>query len=247
MKGTAVITGASRGIGKSIAKVLARDGYNIAVNYKENEAAANTVLKEIRAINPYCICEKYKGNVADIADVSAMVEKIHEDMGDIQVLVNNAGIAHAGLIQDITPSQWNEMFAVNIGGMYHTIHEILPEMISRKKGKIVNISSVWGIVGASMETHYSASKGAVIAFTKALAKEVAPSGISVNAIAPGAIDTDMLRKLPQETLDEVVEETPFARLGSVEDISEMVSFMVSEKSNFLTGQIISPNGGFVWY
>ena len=131
--------------------------------------------------------------------------------------------------------------------MYHTIHEILPEMISRKKGEIINIASVWGIVGASMETHYSASKGAVIAFTKALAKEVAPSGIRVNAIAPGAIDTDMLRQLPEETVDEVIEETPFARLGSAEDVSEMVSFMVSEKSSFMTGQIISPNGGLVWF
>lgn len=247
MKGTALITGASRGIGRSIAKVLARDGYNIALNYKENNAAANTVMEEIREIAPDSIHKKYKADVADITEVGDMVQKIHEDMGEIQVLINNAGIANSGLIQDITPSQWNEMFEVNIGGMYHTIHEILPEMISRKKGEIINIASVWGIVGASMETHYSASKGAVIAFTKALAKEVAPSGIRVNAIAPGAIDTDMLRQLPEETVDEVIEETPFARLGSAEDVSEMVSFMVSEKSSFMTGQIISPNGGLVWF
>ena len=245
MNRTVLVTGSSRGIGRAIAKAFAKQGDRVVINYIEQKEAAEQVKEEIvrdggRAIVVQC-------DVSDEQQVKKMITTIEHKFSPVEVLVNNAGIAEMALFTDIETSTWERMFDVNVKGMYLCCKYVLPGMISRKKGKIVNISSVWGLVGASCETHYSATKGAILAFTKALAKEEGPSNIQVNAVAPGAVLTDMLSGFDEETLQMVADETPAGRLGQPEDIAETVVFLSSEKANVITGQIISPNGGFVVY
>ncbi|MDO5063337.1 MAG: 3-oxoacyl-ACP reductase FabG [Peptostreptococcaceae bacterium] len=245
MKKTVLITGAGRGIGRGIAKKFASHGYNIIINYFQSEAAAHSLEEEINAAggNSIAIC----ADVSDRAQVEQMIRRSIERFGKIDLLINNAGIAEMKLFTDIDPSYWDRIFEVNVKGIFNCCHFVVPQMLSEKKGKIINISSVWGLVGASMESHYSATKGAVNAFTKALAKELGPSGITVNAIAPGAVYTDMIAGLGNEILDYVRNDTPLGDLGTVEQVADMVYFLADTTGDFITGQIISPNGGYVIY
>lgn len=233
MKKIALVTGAGRGIGKEIAKKLQEDGYFVIANSKNTEIP-NTET-EI----------SYRADVSNSADVANMIDEIIKKYGKIDVLINNAGIAQQKLFTDISEDEWDAMMNNNLKSMFLVTKAVLPHMIHEKCGTIVNISSIWGMVGASCEVHYSTAKAGVIGFTKALAKEVAPSNIRVNCVAPGVIKTDMLHEFSEEDLKDLAEETPLERLGTPEDIAQAVSFLVSEKASFITGQIISPNGGFV--
>ena len=243
MKKTVFITGASRGIGRAAALCFAKNDYNVAICYNKNEAAANEVLAEIKALGGNAAV--FKADVSDMAQVSAAIKNAKKTFGIIGVLINNAGIAQQKVFSDITVEDWDNMFDINVKGMFNTCKCVLDDMIDKKQGKIINISSIWGISGASCEVHYSAAKSAVIGFTKALAKELGPSGICVNCVAPGVIKTDMLSSFDDNALTELAEETPLGRLGTPEDIAETLLFLASDKADFITGQTISPNGGFV--
>lgn len=237
---TVLITGASRGIGAAIAEAFAEAGFLPIINYTKNDSAAQALSQKIHdKFNINSIV--YKCDVSD----SEAVRKMFEEIGDIDVLVNNAGISQQKLFTDITDEDWRKMMSVNLDGVFYCSREALKGMIKRKSGSIINVSSMWGEVGASCEVHYSASKSAVIGLTKALAKEVAPSNIRVNCIAPGVIDTDMMKDFDDETRNALVEETPLLRLGKPEDIANAAVFLASEKASFITGQTLSVNGGFV--
>ncbi len=237
---TALITGASRGIGSAIARQLAEDGFRVIVNYNVSEKEAEYLISELN--NTYSIkCLALRTDVCDRAQVETMFSKA----GGVDVLINNAGIAQQKLFTDITEADWDRMFNVDVKGVFHCCQCALPYMIHQKRGKIINISSMWGQVGASCEVHYSAAKAAVIGLTKALAKEVGPSNIQVNCIAPGVIQTEMNAHLDENTLNELKEETPLGVIGTPADIANAVSFLASEKSNFITGQILGVNGGMI--
>ena len=237
---TVLITGASRGIGAAIAEAFAEAGYFPIINYTKNNSAAQALSQKIQdKFNIKSLV--YKCDVSD----SEAVRKMFGEIGEIDVLVNNAGISQQKLFTDITDEDWRKMMSVNLDGVFYCSREALKGMIKRKSGSIINVSSMWGEVGASCEVHYSASKSAVIGLTKALAKEVAPSNIRVNCIAPGVIDTDMIKDFDDETRNALVEETPLLRLGKPEDIANAAVFLASEKASFITGQTLSVNGGFV--
>ena len=238
MKKAAVITGASRGIGKAIAYALANDGYIPVINYNKSREAAEKIAAETGGV---AVC----ADVSDRNAVSDMIETARKKFGGIDVLVNNAGISVTGLFTDISSEAEEQIIDTNIRGVFNCTKAVLPHMISRKYGRIINISSMWGEVGASCEVHYSATKAAVIGFTKALAKEVGLSGITVNCITPGVIMTDMNAEYSEEELNILKEETPLGKLGTPEDIASAVSFLASEKASFITGQILGVNGGFV--
>lgn len=243
MKGVALVTGASRGIGRAVALQLASQGYAVAVHCIQSAAEAESLCTLIRDNGGQA--KVYLCDVADTKAVDQMVQDIQQQLGSITVLVNNAGIAQQKLFTDITYEEWRKMLSVHVDGIYNTCHAVLPSMIRQHTGSIVNISSMWGQVGGACEVHYSTAKAAVIGFTKALAKEVGPAGVRVNCVAPGVIKTEMLADLDEETLSSLIEETPLCRLGTPEDIAAAVSFLVSDQSGFITGQIIAPNGGFV--
>ena len=232
-KNRAIITGASLGIGAECARVLAEDGLSVTVNYLNSEKKALALASEIggQAVR------------ADVADKPA-VDKMVSDVDGVGVLVGNAGIAMQKLFTDTTPEDWRRMFAVNVDGVYNACHAAVPYMVREKWGRIIIVSSMWGIRGASCEVAYSAAKAALIGFTKALAKELGPSGITVNCVCPGVIDTDMNAVLDGETLASLCEETPVGRLGTPRDVAEVVRFLASDKASFITGQVISADGGF---
>lgn len=240
---TAFISGASRGIGRAAALKLASLGYDLALNYHTNYEAAQNVQHEAQkyGVNVLLLA----GDIADENNVREMFRKIGETFGGADVVVNNASFAEQLMFQDITYGKWRRMFAVTVDGAFFTVQNALPHMLHEKRGRIINISSMWGEVGASCEVHYSAAKGALIAMTKALAKELGPSGITVNCITPGVIDTEMNAHLSAEDLAELCEETPLGRLGTPDDIAETVAFLASAEAGFITGQIIGVNGGFV--
>ena len=229
----ALIPGASRGIGAAIARKLSQDGFEVFINYEHSKEKAEALARELGAT-------AIRADVSDPLDVSRMFDEI----GNINVLVCNAGISRVGLINDVTPQEWHRIFGVNTDGVYNCVKCALPHMIHEKAGAIITISSVWGVHGASCEAAYSASKAAVIGFTKALAKELGPSGIRVNCIAPGVIETDMMACFSDKDKEELAEDTPLGRLGTPEDVAELASFLASEKSSFITGQIIGVDGGF---
>lgn len=240
---TAFISGASRGIGRAAALKLASLGYDLALNYHTNYEAAQNVQHEAQKYGVKVLL--LAGDIADENNVWEMFRKIGETFGGADVVVNNASFAEQLMFQDITYEKWRRMFAVTVDGAFFTVQNALPHMLHEKRGRIINISSMWGEVGASCEVHYSAAKGALIAMTKALAKELGPSGITVNCITPGVIDTEMNAHLSAEDLAELCEETPLGRLGSPDDIAETVAFLASAEAGFITGQIIGVNGGFV--
>lgn len=243
MNKTVLITGASRGIGKTTAVTFAQNGYDVAVNYNKSSEAAEKLCSELKQFGVKA--KSFKADVADKNAVNEMVQQIEADFGKITVLVNNAGIAEQALFSDITEEMWDKMFDVNVKGAYNCTQAVLPHMIHNKYGRIINVSSMWGISGASCEVHYSASKAALIGFTKALAKEVGLSGITVNCVAPGVIATEMNGHLSEEIMEELKNETPMGRIGSPEDVAEAILFLASDKSGFITGQVLSVDGGFI--
>jgi len=243
MNQVALVTGASRGIGRAIALQLAREGWDVCVNYIKEQQAAEEVVAAIRAMGRKAIA--VQADVADSTAVNAMVRTTEEQLGPVSLLVNNAGIAGMALFQDITDEMWNRYMAVNLSGARNTIRAVLPHMLHEKSGCIINISSMWGLRGASCEVTYSCTKAALIALTRSLALELGPSHIRVNCVAPGVINTDMVQVLGQETLDDLAAQTPLGRLGTAEDIAHAVAFFASEKASFITGQVLTADGGFV--
>ena len=239
---TVLITGASRGIGREIALKFASEGYNVVLNYNSSEAKAKTIAKQIEKFGVKCLL--VKADVSVESEVIDMVNVALKEFGRIDVLVNNAGVALSKLFQLTTTDEVARVFGVNTFGVINCSKAVVPSMVSEKSGKIINISSIWGKVGASMETIYSASKGAVIAFTMALAKELAPSNISVNCVCPGVIETDMLLEYTEEDKKELKNQTPLNRLGTPQDVANAVYFLASDNATFITGQVITVDGGF---
>jgi len=240
---TVLITGASRGIGKATARLFAEEGYNVIINYLHSYEQAQALCAELAAKG--CHALAVRADVAEWPQVNSMFEQAAHRFGAIDVLINNAGIGQQKLFTEITSEEWQRMLAVNLTGVFNCCKAVLPAMIERKHGKIINVSSIWGIVGASCEVHYSATKAGVIGLTKALAKELGPSNIQVNCVAPGVIDTEMNALLDESDKSAICEETPLMRIGTVEDVAQAIFFLASEKSDFFTGQVLSPNGGFV--
>ncbi len=240
---TALVTGASRGIGKAIAELLAASGYQVLINYRSSQAAAETLLRSIRETQGEALL--YRADVANRAEVQAMFDYCVAQFGGLDLLVNNAGIAKSNLCCDIDEAEWDEMIDVNLKSAFLCSQNALRFMTPQKRGKIINISSIWGITGAACEVHYSAAKAGLIGLTKALAKELGPSNIQVNCLAPGVIATDMLAPYSSAEIAELTEQTPLQRLGAPRDIAQCVLFLASDAANFITGQVISPNGGFV--
>jgi len=241
---TVLITGASRGIGRECALEFARQGAsNIIIGYNKSEEQALALESMLRdaGINALAL----KADVRSASEVKLMFRRAQAAFGQVHILVNNAGISGFSLFTDISEEMWDEMMDTNIKGMYLTCREALPDMISEKDGAIVNISSIWGQVGASCEVHYSASKAAVIGLTKALAKELGPSNVRVNCVAPGVIQTDMLAVVDPAIQEELKEETPLMKLGNPIDIAKSVCFLCSPDAGFITGQVLGVNGGFV--
>ena len=237
---TVFITGATRGIGRKCADIFWKKGYNVAITYEKSEDLACEMTKKYTSRFLAIKCD-----VADSSKVKAAFESVKVYFGGVDILINNAGISDQKMLCDVTEEEWDRMFAVNVKGMFNTAKMAMPHMINKSKGKIINISSIWGMVGASCEVAYSASKAAIIGFTKALAKELGPSGICVNCVAPGVIDTDMNRMHGDDVMNELKEETPLGKIGTTEDVARVVEFLASDEADFITGQVISPNGGFV--
>lgn len=232
---TALVTGASRGIGRECAAELSQAGYRVYAVWHKSREAAMELADETGCIPLQC----------DVRSTPAVTELINSIVPGVDILVNCAGISEQACLQDITEEMWDNMFDVSVKSVYSTCHAALPYMVRQKWGRIINISSMWGQVGASCEVHYSAAKAAVIGFTKALAKETGLSGITVNCIAPGVIDTDMNSHLSKEDMAALIEETPVNRIGTPGDIARTVIFLADKKADFITGQVIGVNGGYV--
>lgn len=242
---TVLVTGASRGIGKAIATLFAQNGYNTIINYNKSEKEAMDLYNELSEKG--CSVRLFKADVSKRDEVNSMINFCIGEFQSIDVLINNAGISKDKLFTDITDDDWDEMMDINLNGVFYCTQKSLQYMISQKSGKIINISSIWGLVGGSCEVHYSTSKAAVIGLTKSLAKEVGPSNIQVNCIAPGVIQTDMINGVGGDILDILKEETPLMRLGTPDDIAHCAFYLASSGADFITGQVISPNGGMVIY
>lgn len=240
MNKTAVITGASGGIGTAAAKRLCRDGFSLALIYNKSEEKANELLSKLNTD-----ARIYNCDIGDSSAVNGTVSRILGDFGRIDVLVNNAGIAQQKLFCDISDEDWDRMISVNLSGAFYFSRAVLPDMIHRKSGRIINIASMWGETGGSCEVHYSAAKAGIIGMTKALAKEVAPSGITVNAVSPGVIMTDMLSPFSEADLNELSDEIPLCRLGKPEEVADAVAFLAGDGADYITGQVLSVNGGIV--
>lgn len=228
------VTGGSRGIGAEIVRQFLEAGHHVLLLYQKSETAARELESAYKNV------EAIQLDVTDAAAVDLCLGSRYFD-----VLINNAGIAQQKLFTDLTETDWDDMFDVHVKGAFHCTKAVLPRMIERQKGKIINISSMWGQVGASCEVHYSAAKAALIGMTKALAKEVGPSNIQVNAIAPGVIETDMLRDFSEADKQALADETPLCRIGTPKDIAKAALFLASDDADFITGQVLGVNGGFI--
>lgn len=242
-KGIVLVTGASRGIGKTTAERFARAGYAVVLHYHTGQKEAEIMANQLQQSGCHVMLKQ--ADLRDSYQVLQMVQFIERTWGPIEILINNAGIAQQKLFTDLTDEDWHNMFAVHVDGTFYCCRAVLPAMIQQRHGCIVNISSMWGQTGGSCEVHYSAAKGAVQALTKALAKEVGPSGIRVNCVAPGVIQTEMNQLLEEETLTALQEETPLQILGTTQDVANTIYFLATDEAAFITGQIIAVNGGIV--
>lgn len=240
---SALITGASGGIGAATARKLAGQGYAVAIHYHRAEEKALRLAEELRQQGAEVIT--VGADVADRAQVQNMVDNVLDKFCQLDILVCNAGIAKVGLLSDLTEKEWRYLFGVNVDGVFYCCQAVLPHFIHRKAGKIITVSSMWGQVGASCEAAYSATKAAVIGLSRALAKELGPSGITVNCVAPGVIDTEMNAALSGQDLEALREETPLGRIGKPEDVARAIAFLASEEADFVTGQVFPVNGGLV--
>jgi 3-oxoacyl-[acyl-carrier protein] reductase len=239
----ALVTGASRGIGRAVALALARVGAAVAVNYRESTAAAEALVAEIEQAGGTALV--WQADVADAEACRTMVKGVADRFGRLDILVNNAGTALEKLLMDTTDAEWDELMAIHLRGVFAATRAALPYMVWQRYGRIITVSSIWGISGAAGEVAYSAAKAGQIGFTKALAKEVGPMGVTVNAVAPGAVDTEMNRHLAGPELQAWLDQTPAGRLGTAGEIAEVVRFLASPGAGFITGQVWSPNGGVV--
>ncbi len=231
-----LITGGSRGIGAACAEAFAAKGDMVYIIYEKNDSAAEKTAAKIGAV-------AIRADISNEAQVKSAADTIHSLCGGIDVLVNNAAISQIKLFSDITAEDWDRMFGVNVRGTFLVTKAFLPNMIRKKIGKIINISSIWGETGGSCEVHYSASKAAIIGFTKALAKELSLSGICVNCVAPGVIDTEMNGHISREDMCALCEEIPLSRIGSTKEVADTVLFLASSAADYITGQVLSVNGG----
>lgn len=238
---TVLITGGSRGIGKCIAENLAKEGYNVVLNYNKSEKQAKQIQKDLKEQGKNI--EIYKADISKREEVKKMIKFTLDKFKNIDILINNAGIAKLQMFNDITDEDWNEMINTNLNSVFYCTQEVLENMIHNKNGCIINISSIWGMVGASCEVAYSVSKAGIDGMTKALAKELGLSNIRVNSIAPGVIDTEMNSNLDNRIKEEIKNETPLNKIGKPIDIYRCVKWLIEDE--FTTGQVISPNGGYV--
>lgn len=242
MKSTVLVTGSSRGIGAGIARRFAKEGYRVAIHFREREAQARALFAELEAAG--CSVMLVSGDITREQQAKEIVLRVRERFGFIDTLVNNAGIAlPTQLVTDTSLADWQAVMETNITGMFLVTNAALPEMVSQQRGAIVNISSMWGVSGGSCEVAYSCSKAAVIGYTKSLAKEVAPSGIRVNCVAPGFVRTDMTSGLADDEIACICAETPLLRAGTPEDIAAAVLFLASKEASFITGQVLCVDGG----
>lgn len=241
MSKNVLITGGSSGIGMACVKLFAKMGYNVYFSYFNGKSAAEALCEELKAFNVKC----FKCDVSVRKEVEELFDVFSKELGDIDVLINNAGIAQQKLFCDITEEDWDRMFDVNLKGVFNTCQCALKSMTQNKNGSIVNVSSMWGVSGASCEAHYSAAKAAVISLTKSLAKEYGLMNIRVNAVAPGVIDTRMNAHLAPDAMKELAEQISLSRIGTPEEAAEVIYFVASEKASYVTGQVITCDGGFI--
>lgn len=240
---TVLVTGASKGIGREIAKLFAENNYNVVINYNKSEDEAKELLNELTEKG--LSARIFKADISNVEEANLLINYTIGQFEKIDVLINNAGVSRYNLFTDISYDEWHEVMNINLNSVFYVTKKALQYMLPEHEGKIINISSIWGMVGASNEVHYSASKAALIGMTKALAKELGPSNIQVNAIAPGVIETDMLNELSDESINELKYETPLMRIGKPIDVAKCALFLAEDGGDFITGQVISPNGGFV--
>ena len=235
---TVLVSGGSRGIGREIVRLFSKNGYKVAFTYKNSHDEAEALSRETGAL-------AIRADSASESEVNGAVDKAISELGGIDCLINNAAVSSFSLFTDITLDAWNEMLSVNLTGAFLYSKRAIPDMLKRKHGRIINISSMWGLVGSSCEVHYSAAKAGIIGMTKALAKELGPSGITVNAIAPGVIDTDMNAGLSSEDKAVLIDETPLMRIGTTTDIASAALFLAGEGASFITGEVLNISGGYV--
>lgn len=234
----ALVTGGSRGIGAAICRKLVAEGYTVAVNYQKNAATAKALAADIGG-------RAYRADVSRFDEVCTMFDSVERELGAVEILVNNAAVSIVGVFQDCSDEEWEKIFGVNVKGVFNCCKRALGNMLSKQHGSIVNISSIWGITGGSCECHYSATKAAIIGYTKSMAKELGPSGIRVNCVAPGAVRTEMNAHLSEEDWQVLLEETPVGHIGTPEEIAEAVAFLAGEKASYITGAVLNVNGGSV--
>lgn len=243
MKKNVLITGASGGIGEAVARVFAENGYNVGIVYNRDRENAEKLCYELAGNDVNCAC--FKCDVSSRDEVENLFTDFHTKIGNVDILINNAGVAQQKLFCDITLWEWNRIFDINVTGVFNTCQCALRDMIYNKEGSIVNVSSIWGVTGASCEAHYSATKAAVINLTKSLAKEYGPSNIRVNCVAPGVIDTKMNAHLDESAMEELREETALGRIGTPKEVADVIYFLACDKASFITGQCLTCDGGFI--
>ena len=235
---TVLITGGTRGIGRAMVEAFCKKGYNVAFTYKQSFMAAEELSKTFGAL-------AIKADSENENEILKAVEITAEKYGNVDILINNAAVSSFSMINDITLDEWRRTFAINVDAAFLYTKAVIPGMVSNKRGRIINISSMWGEVGSSCEVHYSASKAALIGMSKALAKELGPSGITVNCIAPGVINTEMNSKIESDVMAELIDETPLMRIGTVEDVAAAALFLASDGASFITGDVMNISGGYV--